>query len=127
MAVRTGRGQARLAVSGAPTNLTRQANRDVALTLYVEVDRAPTKQVTLGMSGNTVGKVDPTETLRMMRSKGWTTIQVPLSCFRNAGADMSAVTTPLELATSGRLAIGLSSAKQAEFSGSPICPAPVGM
>jgi hypothetical protein len=57
---------------------------------------------------------------------GNTTIEVPLSCFRHAGINMTAVTIPLELSSDGQLAIGLSSAKLAAFAGAAGCPAPGG-
>ena len=69
-AVWTGKGPASLVVSGVPANFSWQTNSDFALTLSVTVNIAPTKQVTLSLGGNKLGKVDLTQALRTARVLG---------------------------------------------------------
>jgi len=81
--------------------------------------------VTLAMgSATALGKVDLTQALRAAHGKGWTKIAVPLTCFRNAGADMNVVALPMVLTSSGKLAVSLYSARVEMAAGQASCPAP---
>jgi beta-glucosidase len=120
----TGKGEASLAVSGAPIDLSRQMNGDMALEMALRVDAAPTKPVTLGMACGLQcgGNVDLTQALKSAAKKGWTTIAVRLSCLRAAGVNVAAITTPLELTSAGKLSLSLGSVRVAPGVGPPHCP-----
>jgi beta-glucosidase len=122
----SGVGKASLAATAnQPSSFEGQAADGMALTMDLRVDAAPTRPVTLAVGSATkLGNVDLTQALKAARGKGWTKIAVPLSCFRRAGADMGAVTTPMMLTTSGRLTVGLSSAVVAPGAVQTSCPAP---
>jgi beta-glucosidase len=38
----------------------------------------------------------------------WTTLAVPLRCFRDAGIDMQRVSAPITMSTAGRLSLSIS-------------------
>ena len=119
----SGIGKASLVAAGQPASFTRQTNDGMTLTMDLRVDSAPTGPVTLAMgSAAALGKVDLTRALEAAYGKGWTKIAVPLSCFR--GADMSAVTLPMVLTSSSRLAVGLSSVQLEAAAGQTSCSAP---
>ncbi len=127
LAAWSGKGTGTLAVAGAPIDLSRKARTNTALVLAIRVEHAPTAQVTLGMGGlRNRGRVDISQALRSAYGTGWTKVAVPLSCLVAAGVDMSSVTTPFELATSGRLEIRLGSVKF-EPAAAQACPPAVGM
>lgn len=102
-----------LTISGIPANLTHEAERNMSLSLALRVDKEPTSTVVLGMGCGPLcgGKLDVTQTLRDAQSRGWTTLSVPLSCLRGAGADLANVTTPFALTSSGSFAVSLASVK----------------
>lgn len=96
----TGRGPATAAITGAPVDLTRQANGDVALIVDLRVDTAPTAPVTLG-------GVAVSDRLKALAAAGqWGEIAVPLRCL--AGVDLAHVTTPFAMKTAGRLDVTIS-------------------
>jgi beta-glucosidase len=120
----SGIGRASLvAAAGQPASFAKQTNDGMTLTLDLRVDTAPAGPVTLAM-GNAaaLGKVDLTRALKAAHGKGWTKIAVPLSCFR--GADMGAVTLPMVLTSSGRLAVSLYFVQVEPAAGQTSCPAP---
>ncbi len=114
-----------LTISGIPANLTRDAERDMSLSLALRVDKAPASTVVLGMGCGPLcgGKLDVTQALRNAESRGWTTLSVPLSCLSRAGADLANVTTPFALTSSGSFAVSLSSVKIARAGDAVACAA----
>ena len=54
---------------------------------------------------------------------GWRTVKIKLSCFRNRGADVTQITAPIRITTSGRLALSISELKLAANDGDAVCPA----
>ena len=119
----SGRGNASLVAAGNPTSYARQTSNGLSLKLVLRVDTAPVLPVTLAMGGATgQGAVDLTLALQTARGKGWTTIAVPLTCFRKAGADMGAIATPMELTSIGKLSLSLSSVKVEPGAGQASCP-----
>jgi beta-glucosidase len=124
IAIWSGIGKASLvAAAGQPASFVRQSNDGMTLTLDLRVDTAPAGPVTLAMgSAAALGKVDLTRALKAAHGKGWTKISVALSCFR--GADMGAVTLPMVLTSSGKLAVSLFSIAVAPGAGQVNCPAP---
>ncbi len=107
----SGRGPASLVVSGPPADFSRQTDVNMSLNVLLRVDGVPSGQVVLAMDCGPQcrAKLDVTQVLRSVGGKGWTTVSVPLACFKAAGADMAAVSTPFELTSAGRLAVRLGS------------------
>ncbi|MGC9953161.1 MAG: glycoside hydrolase family 3 N-terminal domain-containing protein [Rhizomicrobium sp.] len=122
----SGIGKASLVAAAAqPASFAKQTNDGMTLTMDLRVDTAPAMPVTLAMgSATALGKVDLTQALRAAHGKGWTKIAVPLTCFRNAGADMNVVALPMVLTSSGKLAVSLYSARVEMAAGQASCPAP---
>ncbi|WP_374405768.1 glycoside hydrolase family 3 N-terminal domain-containing protein [Pelagerythrobacter sp.] len=117
----TGAGRAAAAiVQDGPSDLTRQTNGDLALELELKVNAAPTADVSLLMAcgeGCTGGFPLRGVLASAAESGQWTRFALPLSCFEQAGVDMSRVETPLMLVTEGQLDITLSSARIVSPSG----------
>ena len=110
---------------GSAVDLSRQANGEMALSFRYRVDAAPTDRVTLA-----VGAEDPTSRhgldltsiLTGAPTGQWRTIKVRLSCFRDAGADLTSLERPFQLTTSGRLTLSVSEIRLASNEGDAICP-----
>lgn len=128
LATWTGTGRAGLAISGAPVDLSRQTNGDMALQLNLRVDQAPAGPVTLEMGCGVKcgGAIDLTTSLRGLLGKGWSTIAVRISCLHQAGANMNAIVTPFALTTASPLTLSLTSVRLAPGEGPPSCPAQPG-
>lgn len=110
---------ARIAVTGAPVEIAREANGDMSLALNVNVEGAPSSPVALRMNG---AAVNLTPMLRGLQGEGEITVR--LSCFAARGADVNAITTPFELSTDGRLGIVLRDVRIEPGEGQPSCPPP---
>jgi len=100
----TGRQALRL-TTAQPLDISREANAELSLILEYRVDAGPTAPVTLGVERFAV---PITGALRTAAKGKWQTLSVPLRCFARGGVDMSRVTTPVVLSTSGRLAVAVS-------------------
>lgn len=94
----TGAGPATAALVGAPADLTREANGDVALIVEAKVEAGPTAPVTL--SGR-----DVTARLKAL-GRDWGEIAVPLRCL--AATDLAKVTQPFGMTTAGKLDVTIS-------------------
>ena len=84
--------------SNQPVSLSPTAT--LAIDLLVE--KPPTSDVTLSLGS---GTVDITPVLRALPLNQWRTLRIPLSCFADAGADLSRVDIPFRLSTDGRLTL----------------------
>ena len=109
----SGAAPASVVVYGAPGDFMRQ--RDVSLLMSVRVDAAPTGPVTLSMGcgPKCSGRLDVTGIMRGAESKGWTTLSVPISCFRAVGTDLASLAAPFVLASRGSFALSLKSVRLA--------------
>ena len=54
------------------------------------------------------GRLDVTASLRVAEGKGWREASVPLSCFADAGADLSQISLPLSIESDGPASLSLS-------------------
>jgi beta-glucosidase len=115
-----GRGEASAQIWGTPVDLNRQANGEMALSFRYRVDAAPAGPVHLSVGD---GRLDVTRLLREAEAGEWATLKVRLSCFRTAGADLSAVDTPFRLSTAAPLTVSVSEIRLASNEGDAICPA----
>jgi len=118
-----GRGNASLVAAGNQISYAQQISDGLSLKLVLRVDTVPVLPVTLAMGGAAgLGTVDLTRALQAANGRGWTTVSVPLMCFRKAGADMDAIATPMALTSIGKLEIGLSSVKVERDVSQTSCP-----
>jgi len=119
---------ATLALTGPKTNLMRETDADMALTLKLRVDSPPAARVSLGIGcgGTCHGAVDVTDALKSASKTGTTTVAVRLSCFRGPGADMRSIDTPLQLTSTGALKLHLYSVSVVPGQGESTCPATSG-
>lgn len=87
--------------------LTKQGG---ALSLVVRVDKQPKKNVALKMDCGypCAGSLDMTSLLKSVPEEQWFRISLKLSCFQEAGANMSNIMAPLVLATSGSFKLSIS-------------------
>jgi beta-glucosidase len=119
----SGTGEASFVVSGAPVDLSRQATGDMAVAIRLRVETAPTGPVILsaGCGTGCRGGVDIASLLGA--GPEFRTIQVKLSCLRDAGADLIRTEEPVVLTTSGRLALVVEDIRLVSNTGSAVCPA----
>jgi len=121
----SGKGPGSILVAGRPVDLSRQANGDMVLSLHYRLDEQPTAPVmlTVGCGEGCGASVDISSLMGPAGSGEWRTAKVKLSCFAAAGADMSKVERPVEIATSGRLALTFTDLKLDSNTGDGVCPA----
>jgi beta-glucosidase len=103
-----------LTMTGAPANFGREADRGFGLAITLRVDKAPVSNVVLAMGCGPLcgGKLDLTGTLRGLAQRGgFATINVPLACLRNAGADLSDVPTGFALTATNAFAVSILAVK----------------
>jgi beta-glucosidase len=110
----------RALIWGNSIDISRQANGEMALAFRYRVDAAPQGRVALTIGE---GSLDLTPTLASAPVGEWRTIKVRLSCFRDAGADLSAVDRPFLLTATGPLAVAVSEIELASNEGDAVCPA----
>ena len=79
-----------------------------AVSMVLRVDEAPADPVTLDLKcgPGCSAKLDITARFTALADKGWTTLAVPLRCLH--GADLTHVTAPFALSTSGHMRLSLS-------------------
>ena len=110
---------------GNPVDLSRQANGEMALSFRYRVDAAPTDRVTLSAGAADparIGGFDLTPYLTDGPLGQWHTIKIRLSCFGDAGADLTALERPFQLSTPGQLTLSVSEIRLASNEGDAICP-----
>ena len=115
-----GTGAASAKIWGTPIDVTRQANGEMALSFRYRVDVAPNGPVALSFGQ---GSVDVTRLFTSAPQGEWQTVKMRLSCFRDAGGDLSAVDTPFQIATAGSLTVSVSEIALAANEGDAGCPA----
>jgi len=100
----TGAGQAFTLASTQAIDLSRETNAQLSLVIEYRVDLASTAPTFVGINQ---ARVPVTQALQGSIGE-WRTLAIPLGCFAKAGADMSKVTTPFSLTTSGKLTVAIS-------------------
>ena len=115
-----GRGSGSIAVTGAPVDLSRQANGDMLLMLsYRRGGAAPTGPVLLSL-GETGRGVDLAPAIAAAGGGG--TIKVRLSCLRDHGADITHVASPFRLTTASPLTLTVTTMTLSSGPEGAICP-----
>ncbi len=112
-----GEGEAR--VAGPPADLSRQANGDVTLQMTYRVDAAPAGRVRLGLGRASV----PLDAVLAAAPVGeWRTVKVKLACFRQGGEDLTQVTAPVSITSTGRLGLSVGELRLAPNQNDGVCP-----
>ena len=114
-----GTGPANVQIWGTPVDLTRQSNGELALSFRYRVDAAPKGPIELSLGQ---GTVNITDILNAGSATQWKTLKVRLSCFRDAGAVVSAVETPFMLATEAAATVSISEIRLAPNDNDTVCP-----
>jgi beta-glucosidase len=117
-------GDGDFAVTGPVTDLSRQATGDMAVLIRYRIESSPTRPVLMSVScgADCKGTVDISALLADSAVKEWRVARIKLSCFRRAGADLSRVTSPLTLSTSGAFSMTVTELRLASHQGEAICP-----
>jgi beta-glucosidase len=120
----SGGGEGALIVSGPSADLLRQTNGDMAVAVRFRVDRAPDAAVRLELQcdSKVCASLDVTALFKAAPVGEWRTVKVKLACFRESAADMTKVTAPLVLRTSGHFELSIADAALAANTGDAICP-----
>ncbi|MDB6012871.1 MAG: glycoside hydrolase family 3 protein [Gammaproteobacteria bacterium] len=104
----SGAGPASVGLTGTSAiDLQREANGQLSLAFDYKASYPLTANMTLRMDcgADCRGGVPITREVAATAPGQWGHLKVPLACFARAGADMSHVTTPFALETSGKLAL----------------------
>ena len=120
----SGQGEGAAAVAGPPADMLRQANGDMALAVRLRIDQPPsgTVRIELGCGGRPCASLDATKLIAAQGTGQWRDVKVKLACFRDAGADMTRVTSPLGFRTSGRLGLSIADVSLVANTGDAVCP-----
>ena len=105
-------------------DLERESNADMAVRFAYRVDQS--KGDKLALAGTCAGddcggEIDLTQAFKTMQGKGWQTAAIKLSCLSQAGVDMTGLTSPFTLVSSGGFVIGLRDVALVSNEGSASC------
>lgn len=104
----TGPAEARIE-AGKPLDYARETNGEISLVVDYRVDAAGRGPVRIGM-----GTADRRQLMTVTKMVGaakpgsWSTLAIPLGCFRRDGLDMSKITTPFIVAGEAGLTLSIS-------------------
>ncbi|NIJ33971.1 glycoside hydrolase family 3 protein [Sphingomonas oligoaromativorans] len=115
----TGAGHVR--VSGPSIDLTRQTNAQLSLRIDYRVDTAPKGKVTLSV-GDQATPVDATSLFAAATPGQWTSVKLPLACFKAAGADVGHVTQPFVLGGDAGFTVSIVGVKLDTDPAGAVCP-----
>src|SRR5258708_21612574 len=120
----SGQGQGSVAIAGPALDMRMLSNGEAALLLGYRLDEKPSAptRLAIGCGPGCGAALDLTPTLNAATLGQWSHVKVKLSCFRDAGADVSKVTEPFVLDTSGRLRLSLSTVQLSSDPAGAICP-----
>ncbi|HEX4585093.1 MAG TPA: exo 1,3/1,4-beta-D-glucan glucohydrolase [Burkholderiaceae bacterium] len=120
----SGRGPGEVAIAGPPLDMRMLSNGEASLQLDFRLDEKPSAltHLAIGCGPGCGGAVDLTPTLSQAPPGQWRSLKIKLSCFRDAGADVSKVTEPFVLNTSGRLRLSLATVQLSSDPAGAICP-----
>jgi beta-glucosidase len=102
----------------APSDIAREANGAMMLSLDMRIDAAPTREVRLGVGS---ASVPVTGLLKTLPAGRYATLAVPLSCF--ATQDLAATPTVAKLETAGALDVSIATIRLTETRAGAACPA----
>ncbi|MER2491554.1 glycoside hydrolase family 3 protein [Catenovulum sediminis] len=108
-------GEASVSLGAAfPEDLRAYIEADAAMTIDINVESDIKGPVWLSMAcdgADCTGGVDISRVLRAKANQGWTNISVALSCFEQAGADLSKVFVPFKLQSEQPLKLSFAAIK----------------
>lgn len=117
----TGKGDAALTVTGGPVLDLARLSLGNALLLDYRVDQSPRGPVRVSVG--TGAALDLTPTLAAAPVGQWRSVKIRLSCFKQAGADLSAVSAPFTLAAADPVGLSLATVRIVSDVSDAICPA----
>ncbi|MDB5687249.1 MAG: glucan 1,4-beta-glucosidase, partial [Rhizorhabdus sp.] len=95
--------------AGRALDYARETNGEISLVVDYRVDSVGKGPVTIGMgTGGHQQAMTVTRTIAASRPGTWSTLAIPLGCFRRDGLDMSKVTTPFILSGGAGLSLSIS-------------------
>ena len=109
-------------IGGPLLDLGRETNADVLLQITYRVDTAPTGKVVLAMTGPVGDTMLDATGLFKVDIGTWKTVRVPLKCFREAGLDVTKVSSVFALTASGPFGLSVSDLRLATDPGGQVCP-----
>jgi beta-glucosidase len=113
-----GKSKARLQMGGEqPSDISREANGAMMLSLTVRVNSAPVAEVRLGVGS---ASVPVTAQLKSLPPGSYATLGVPLTCF--SAQDLKRTPTIAHLETSGSLDLSVSEIRLTETRANAACP-----
>ncbi len=120
----TGSGEGAVSIDGPASDLQRQTNGDMAVSVRLRVDTpaAAAVRMDLGCAGKTCASLDVSRLLSAQPPGEWRTVKVKLACFRETGADMARITTPFALRTGGALKLSITDVSLVANTGDAVCP-----
>jgi beta-glucosidase len=113
-------GAGHVRVTGPTVDLTRQTNAQLSLRLDYRVDVKPVGKVMLGVGD--AGAIDATALFAGAPVGQWTSVKVPLACFKAAGADVGHVAQPFVLGTEGAFTLSVVGVKLDADPAGAVCP-----
>ncbi len=108
------------AIDGPPVNLMRQLDESFVLLLDWRIDRAVRGPVLVSFGG---GTIDLAAIVRAAAPGSVIQTRIPLRCFRDAGADLAKVGSPLRIAAPAGFAMTLRNARAEAVGMTMPCPA----
>ncbi len=123
-AVWSGKSAAQIGVIGPMADFTRESNGDMALAFQFRVDAKPETSVGLFVDAESSGRteLDITSLIREAVVGEWTEAHIKLSCFAEAGADLSKVNAIFGISTAGAFTLSFSDVRLMANEGQAICP-----
>ncbi|MCV0413862.1 MAG: hypothetical protein K5831_03165 [Brevundimonas sp.] len=115
-----GAGGGHALIVARPVDLTRQANGEMALAFRYRVDARPDAAVMLTLGS---GQVDVSAIFQAAPLGEWRTLKTPLSCLKDAGADLAAVDQPWGLRSAGAFGVTVEDIRLGSDEGDAVCPA----
>jgi beta-glucosidase len=98
--------------AGSPIDLQREANGQLSLGFDYRVNHPTAANVGVRMEcgSGCQGTIDLTPVFAKAQSQ-WSHVRIPLRCFTRAGADMSRITRPFSLSSSGQLSLSVANVR----------------
>jgi beta-glucosidase len=112
-------GPGSFAIQGTPVNLAGRAGQGAVLQIEWRIDRLGAGPVQLALGEATL---DLTKPVRAAKPGQLIETRIPLSCFRDAGANLTAVGQPLKLTAGSEFVATLRSVRVVDGVGAGACP-----
>lgn len=95
-------------INFAPVDVTRATTDGQMLHITMRIDRGPSAPILLSARSGATGGAIPAPEIAALPVGQWATVAVPLLCFQKAGADMTKLSAPFHLSTTGSVTFSLS-------------------